>query len=226
MHLYGGTSRGNTLGRGQMEYMRGQIEKNDDTISQVILAGDFNSDAAFELQNQVDGPCTFLLKPLNNSSYNYTTVPHDGINPKIVTTNRSDRHLDWVFVGIKNPQNDPCNAMTANLEKASVGAQIINASDHRLHAVEIKGTKQSYGKFETFCKIITKLFKSIFETFAEIFIAHSIKDHHGSRKRSYHYSERSHRQRTHPRDDPSWQKDDDDVLPRGMGDLEDNWAGL
>lgn len=136
MHLYGGTSRGNPLGRQQIENFRKQIEENDSNISQIILAGDFNSDAKDEIDQHLDGPCTFLLKPNSSSSYSYNTVPADGKTPLIQTTNRSRRHLDWVFAGIKNTDS---NKKLADMEWIPLTNQIQNASDHTLHAVQIKG---------------------------------------------------------------------------------------
>lgn len=137
MHLYGGTSRGNPLARQQIENFRQQIEENDKDISQIILAGDFNSDAKDEIDQHLNGPCTYLLKPHSNSSYTYNTVPAGGASPLIRTTNRSNRHLDWVFTGIKNTKSDK---KIADMEWVPLNNQIKNASDHLLHAVKIKET--------------------------------------------------------------------------------------
>lgn len=134
MHIYGGTREGNTLGRQQIESFRGQIEQNDDGISRIILAGDFNSDITDENSKSLDGPCKFILNKHADSSYRYNSI-----DEQIVTSNRSRRHLDWIFVGIRNSlmQADVENILPSN----QCHNQILNASDHRLHAIRIKGVK-------------------------------------------------------------------------------------
>lgn len=133
MHLYGGTKTGNSLAREQIESFKKQIEQNSQDVSQIILAGDFNSDHNDELAQNLNGPCRFLLETKEEFPFSYHTTEE-----KIRTTNRSNRHLDWIFVGIKK---DHKVLMKPDLEIVQLTHQIQHASDHTMHAIQLKGLK-------------------------------------------------------------------------------------
>lgn len=137
MHLYGGASRGNTLGERQLQSFRKQIESSDEKISELILAGDFNSDLDEELTGS-HTICRSLLQP-SESSYRYRTVTADAAGNKIVTSkSRHQRHLDWIFVGKKGAEG------TVSKIRHLPISQNTNASDHLLHAVEVLPEQEPY----------------------------------------------------------------------------------
>lgn len=110
MHLYRGVSRGNALGERQLQAFRKQIETNDERISEVILAGDFNSDLDAEL-NGSHAICRSLLEP-SASPYRYRTVTKDGAGNKIVTSkSRHQRHLDWILSAKKETRYPKSNRL-------------------------------------------------------------------------------------------------------------------
>lgn len=135
MHLYGGASRGNTLGERQLQAFRKQIETSADKISEVILAGDFNSDLDEELVGS-HAICRSLLEP-SASPYRYRTVTVDDAGNKIVTSkSRHQRHLDWIFVGKKGNEVSKIRPIALN--------QNTKASDHLMHAVEVMAEQEPY----------------------------------------------------------------------------------
>lgn len=137
MHLYGGTKDGNPLGRQQIESFRGQIEQETDQVARIVLAGDFNSDIQDERTQNLNGPCRYMLDPNPHSPFSYHSALESGIH----TTNRSRRHLDWVFVGLKDANKTSETVSVTDVEVVPVPNEIVNASDHRLHALCLKGIK-------------------------------------------------------------------------------------
>lgn len=141
MHLYGGARLGNTLGERQLKSFREQIETQSEAVSEIVLAGDMNSDLDEELAGS-HSICRSLLEP-TSSLYRYRSVTEDAAKNKIVTNHSSHkRHLDWIFVGKKV-------AGTAQTLMSKIKHHPINqdarASDHCFHAIEI----QEEGEFYT-----------------------------------------------------------------------------
>lgn len=149
VHIYGGASHGNTLGTKQIESFRPQIESGDGTVHRIIIAGDFNSDMDEEaLPGRDEGTkvCSKLLTKQVSSAYQYATALRDSEGRKIPTTTKpSGRHLDWVFVGTKDPEAFIRNH---NIQVAPVGNQVLSASDHKLHAIVIKDGSSQNNPFE------------------------------------------------------------------------------
>lgn len=138
MHLYGGASRGNTLGQRQLQSFRKQIETSAENISELVLAGDFNSDLDEEL-NGSHTICRSLLEPAA-SPYRYRTVTVDDAGNKIVTSkSRHQRHLDWIFVGKKGAEG----TSVSKIRPLKVD-QNTKASDHLMHAVEVLQEQEPY----------------------------------------------------------------------------------
>lgn len=133
LHLYGGSRHGNTLGEKQLRSFREQIESNDANVSEIILAGDFNSDLDEELAGS-HSICRYLLEP-SSSLYRYRTVTHDSNNNKIATSSRHKRHLDWIFVG-KKVANIGNSSLVSKLNYLPIVSES-RASDHSLHAIQV-----------------------------------------------------------------------------------------